>query len=73
MSSSARSEECDAIIDAARRTGVVAAVGENIPYRPALRRAKQLLPEIGEPRLLLASALHTANGSNKNNGARVVI
>jgi len=57
-------EECDEIIDAARQTGVVLAGGENIPYRPALRRAKQLLADVGEPRLFIASSLHTASCSN---------
>jgi len=57
-------EDCDAIIRAAEAAGVVLAVGENIPFRPAVREARRLLREIGEPRLFFGSALHTANGQN---------
>ena len=56
--------DCDAMIEAAERRGVVLAAGENIPFRPALREAKRRLGEIGEPRLLFASALHSATGQN---------
>jgi predicted dehydrogenase len=57
-------EDCDAVIRAAEIAGVVLAVGENIPFRPAVREARRLLHHIGEPRLFFGSALHTANGQN---------
>jgi predicted dehydrogenase len=56
--------ECDALIHAAQTAGMVLAVGENIPFRPAVREAKRLLPSIGEPRLFFGSALHTATPQN---------
>jgi predicted dehydrogenase len=34
--------------------------GENVPFRCDVRHARRLLPEIGEPRLLLGYALHNA-------------
>src|SRR5437868_4633387 len=57
-------EDCDAIIRAAEAAGVVLAVGENIPFRPAIREARRLLREIGEPRLFFGSALHSVNRQN---------
>jgi predicted dehydrogenase len=57
-------EDCDALIQAARSSGVVLAVGENIPFRADVREAGRLLPQIGEPRLFFGSALHNANGQN---------
>ena len=53
-------EDCDAMIEAAQASGVVLAAGENIPFRPALIEAKRRLSQIGEPRLLYTSALHSA-------------
>jgi predicted dehydrogenase len=57
-------EDCDAIIRAAEASGVVLAVGENIPFRPAVREARRLLSEIGEPRLFFGTALHTQTFQN---------
>jgi len=57
-------EDCDAVIRAAQAAGVVLAVGENIPFRPAVREARRLLHHIGEPRLFFGSALHNAHGQN---------
>ena len=57
-------DDCDTIIRAAHAAGIVLAVGENIPFRPAVLEAKRLMSEIGEPRLFFGSALHTANGQN---------
>ena len=51
-------EGCDMMIEAALENDAVLSVGENVPFRPAILEAKRLLPLIGEPRLLLASALH---------------
>jgi predicted dehydrogenase len=50
--------DCDAMIDAALAAGCVLSVGENVPFRPAIREARRLLPKIGTPRLLVATALH---------------
>jgi UDP-N-acetyl-2-amino-2-deoxyglucuronate dehydrogenase len=51
-------EDCDAMIETAIRSDAVLAVGENVRFRPAILEAKRLLPQIGEPRLLVATALH---------------
>lgn len=51
-------EDCDRMIESALKNDVVLSVGENIPYRPAILEARRLMPLIGNPRLLLACALH---------------
>lgn len=50
--------DAEAMIEAARRNAVVMFAGENIPYRPAIQSARKLIPEIGGPRILIASSLH---------------
>src|SRR3954453_5969344 len=52
-------QDADAIIQAAYDHGRVLPAGENIPFRPAIRKAKELLAKIGQPRLFLGTALHT--------------
>jgi predicted dehydrogenase len=50
-------EDADAMIESARKAGVVLFVGENMPYRPALREARQRLAELGTPRFFQACRL----------------
>jgi len=58
----------DALIAAARQEEIVLSVGENIPYRPAIRTARRLLPHIGERRLFFASSLRGAARSGAETG-----
>lgn len=52
---SLRLDDSDAMIAAAQEERVVLAVGENIPFRPAIQEAKKRLHQIGEPRLYVTS------------------
>lgn len=53
-----RVEDCNDMTEAAIEADAVLAVAENLPFRPAILKAKRLLPRIGQPRLLVATALH---------------
>jgi predicted dehydrogenase len=63
--------DADAMIKLAATSGLVLAVGENIPFRPDIRAALGMAPAIGEPRMLVATAM-TA-GTVSRSGARAGI
>jgi predicted dehydrogenase len=49
-------EDAETMIERARSAGVVLFAGENVPYRPAIREALRLMPQIGTPRLLFGTS-----------------
>src|SRR5689334_747069 len=61
-------EGSDELIGTAQKNGLVLASGENIPFRPAIREVRRLLPLIGERRLFYASSLNGAARSGLETG-----
>jgi len=64
-------EDAETMIERARSAGVVLFAGENVPYRPAIREARRLMPQIGTPRLLFGnsfSSLDAPSGTQINAG-----
>src|ERR1041384_4496785 len=57
-------QDCDRLIAAAEESKTVLMAGENVPFRADIREARRLLGKIGEPRLLIGSALHKASVQN---------
>lgn len=49
-------EDAEMMVERARSAGVVLFAGENVPYRPAIREALRLMPQIGAPRLLFGTS-----------------
>lgn len=57
-------EGCNRLISAAEQARTLLMAGENVPFRSDIRHARRLLPEIGEPRLLLGHALHNVSSQH---------